>query len=140
MIISTTYLARSQSLMPLTWLFITSTLFITLANLLANWCKMVHMSQKRPCWNNAVTMATPQFFFHNHPFCTPDISLNQKNMVLLSSTVGKGSLFTPLAAALGHKFLELQRSKLVPTFRELQVTMHYGTHCRLLNQLYNYYI
>ena len=29
-------------------------------------------------------------FFHNHPFPNTDISSNQKNMVVLCSTVGRG--------------------------------------------------
>ena len=63
MIITATYLDRPKSLMPLTCLY-----HFSFIHSLGKYVrKMASMSQKRLCWNNAVTMATPQIFF-SQPF------------------------------------------------------------------------
>ena len=93
------YIFSSSRIADVTYMvFITSASFIALGNMCAKWCQC----RKRDCVEiTAQPWQSLKYVFHNHSFCTPDISLNKQNMVLLCSTVGRGSLFfTLLAAAL----------------------------------------
>jgi hypothetical protein len=42
--------------------------------------------------NQGKNICRPHLIFHNHPFPTPNIRIHQNNMVVLCSTLGRGSV------------------------------------------------
>ena len=72
------------------------TIFVELTLLLNIPHKIIYFQSRHENDNVVLSQNVPQnnvipdIFFHNHPFPTPYTILQQKNMVVLCSTVGRG--------------------------------------------------
>ena len=110
MIISATDLARSKSLMHLHGFS-----HVSFIHSLGKYVrKMVSMSQKRLCWNNAVTMATPQIFFSQPSILYPRHITESKKYGFALFYRGEGLTFFSPSWPLHYKSILLTEFRCRP--------------------------